>query len=51
MIPSITSELRRQLERVAERRGLTKERQTELMGRAATEMALHLLGGGHRHVA
>jgi len=41
-------ELHRQLLLVAERLGLTEERQAELMGRAATEMALQLLGGGHR---
>jgi enhancer of mRNA-decapping protein 3 len=41
-------DLRHQLLSVAERLGLTEERQAELMGRAATEMALQLLGGGHR---
>ncbi|GLV43422.1 Enhancer of decapping 3 [Carabus blaptoides fortunei] len=48
VVPSVTHELRRQLYAAAERRGLSEERQTELMGRAATEMALQLLGGGHR---
>ncbi|XP_067015635.1 enhancer of mRNA-decapping protein 3 isoform X2 [Anabrus simplex] len=48
VIPSITCELRRQLIEMAERRGLSHERQSELMGRAATEMALQLLGGAHR---
>jgi enhancer of mRNA-decapping protein 3 len=48
IIPSITPELRHQLLSVAERLGLTEERRSELMGRAATEMALQLLGGGHR---
>lgn len=48
VIPSIMPELHRQLLLVAERLGLTEERQAELMGRAATEMALQLLGGGHR---
>lgn len=48
VIPSITQELRRQLFATAEKRGLSLEKQTELMGRAATEMALQLLGGGHR---
>lgn len=48
VIPSISAELRRQLLMAAERRGLTIERQMELMGRAATEMALQLLGGSHR---
>lgn len=48
VIPSISLELRCDLLRAAEERGLTAERQIELMGRAATEMALQLLGGGHR---
>jgi len=48
VIPSIMPELHHQLLLVAERLGLTEERQAELMGRAATEMALQLLGGGHR---
>ena len=48
VIPSITPDLRHQLLSVAERLGVTEERQAELMGRAATEMALQLLGGAHR---
>lgn len=44
IIPSITQELRRQLFAAAEKRGLNLEKQAELMGRAATEMALQLLG-------
>lgn len=44
IIPSITHELKRQLFSAAEKRGLSCERQIELMGRAATEMALQLLG-------
>ncbi|GLG98729.1 Enhancer of mRNA-decapping protein 3 [Gryllus bimaculatus] len=48
VIPSITADVRRQLLMAAERRGLTIERQTEMMGRAVAEMALQLLGGGHR---
>ncbi|XP_069682486.1 enhancer of mRNA-decapping protein 3 isoform X2 [Periplaneta americana] len=48
VIPSIMPDLRHQLLSVAERLGVTEERQAELMGRAATEMALQLLGGGHR---
>jgi enhancer of mRNA-decapping protein 3 len=48
VIPSIMPDTRHQLLLVAERLGLTEERQAELMGRAATEMALQLLGGGHR---
>jgi enhancer of mRNA-decapping protein 3 len=48
VIPSIMPDMRHQLLLVAERLGLTEERQAELMGRGATEMALQLLGGGHR---
>ncbi|KAF4531589.1 hypothetical protein B566_EDAN010055 [Ephemera danica] len=48
VIPSISMALRDQLLGLAERLGLTFERQAELMGRAATEMALQLVGGGHR---
>lgn len=44
VIPSITHELKRQLFSAAEKRGLSCERQVELMGRAATEIALQLLG-------
>lgn len=44
VIPSITHELKRQLFSAAEKRGLSCERQIELMGRAATEIALQLLG-------
>jgi enhancer of mRNA-decapping protein 3 len=50
VIPSISLTLRDQLLGLAERLGLTFERQAELMGRAATEMALQLMGGGHRCV-
>lgn len=32
----------------ADKFGLTWERRMELMGRAATEISLQLLGGGHR---
>jgi enhancer of mRNA-decapping protein 3 len=48
VIPSIMPDTRHQLLLVAEQLGFTEERQAELMGRAATEMALQLLGGGHR---
>ncbi|XP_018327835.1 enhancer of mRNA-decapping protein 3 [Agrilus planipennis] len=48
IIPSISRSLRNKLWTVADRVGLTAERRIELMGRAATEMALQLLGGGHR---
>jgi hypothetical protein len=45
VIPSIMPDLRHQLLLVAERLGLTEERQAELMGRAATEMEI-----GRAHV-
>ena len=48
VIPSIQPELRQQLQDKAEEEGLSQERQSELLGRAATEMALQLVGGGHR---
>ncbi|XP_071445999.1 enhancer of mRNA-decapping protein 3 isoform X2 [Hetaerina americana] len=48
VVPSITPELRNRLFSAAERLGLSVERQTELIGRAAAEIALQLLGGSHR---
>lgn len=48
VVPSLTTELRRQVFQVAEGCGLTFQRQSEIIGRACTEMALMLLGGAHR---
>lgn len=48
IIPSISKTLRNKLWAAADRLGLTWERRIELMGRAAAEMALQLVGGGHR---
>lgn len=48
IIPSISRSLRNRLFLLAEKAGLSCTKQNELMGRAATEMALQLLGGGHR---
>ncbi|KAG8223806.1 hypothetical protein J437_LFUL001404 [Ladona fulva] len=48
VVPSLTADLRDRLFAAAERLGLSVERQTELFGRAATEIALQLLGGSHR---
>jgi len=48
VVPSISCELRSKLFSVAGRRGLSTERQTEQVGRAAAEMLLQLLGGSHR---
>lgn len=47
-MPSILPEMRQLLLSSSESYGITIERQAELMGRAACEMALQLLGGGHR---
>ncbi|XP_050440417.1 enhancer of mRNA-decapping protein 3 [Adelges cooleyi] len=48
VVPSITSELRWKLFNLVEENGLTSGRQNEIIGRAATEMVLQLLGGSHR---
>ncbi|XP_017781144.1 PREDICTED: enhancer of mRNA-decapping protein 3 isoform X2 [Nicrophorus vespilloides] len=48
IVPSISLNTRNQLWDVADRMGFGWERRTELMGRATTEMAVHLLGGAHR---
>lgn len=48
IIPSISRSLRKKLWEAAERVGLTWERRIELIGRAATEISIQLLGGGHR---
>lgn len=48
VVPSITSELRWKLFNLVEENGLTSGRQNEIIGRAATEMVLQLLGGGYR---
>lgn len=48
VVPAISISLRNQLLGLSDRLGINIERQAELMGRAATELALQLLGGGHR---
>lgn len=48
IIPSVPQSLLNKLWSIADTVGLCWERRVELIGRAATEMALHLLGGGHR---
>lgn len=48
VIPSISKELKEKLLRAAEEFGLTVERRLEMIGRAASEMVLQLLGGSHR---
>ncbi|XP_045461686.1 enhancer of mRNA-decapping protein 3 [Harmonia axyridis] len=47
-VPCISPLLRNKLFECAEKVGLTWERRVELMGRAATEIAIALMGGGHR---
>ncbi|KAJ8941921.1 hypothetical protein NQ318_013254 [Aromia moschata] len=48
IIPSISRSLRKKLWETAERVGLTWEKRIELVGRAAAEISIQLLGGGHR---
>ncbi|KAK4884341.1 hypothetical protein RN001_000612 [Aquatica leii] len=48
IIPSIPRSLRNKLWVAAEALGFSWERRIELMGRAAAEMTLQLVGGGHR---
>lgn len=48
IIPSISRSLRKKLWETAERVGLTWERRIEMMGRAAVEISVQLLGGSHR---
>lgn len=48
VIPSISRDLRNKLWESVSKVGLGWERRIELMGRAATEISLQLLGGGHR---
>ena len=51
VVPAISRELRDRLQAALERHGVGPGRQTELMGRAATELCLQLLGGQHRLAA
>ncbi|EFA06064.2 Enhancer of mRNA-decapping protein 3-like Protein [Tribolium castaneum] len=48
IIPSISRSLRKKLWEVADRVGLTWDKRVELFGRAAAEISVQLLGGGHR---
>lgn len=50
IIPSITYQLRKKIFDLAEEIGLSLERQIEMMGRAACELALQILGGPYRSV-
>ncbi|XP_054719778.1 enhancer of mRNA-decapping protein 3-like isoform X2 [Uloborus diversus] len=48
VVPSVSIEFKKRLYEKAEKAGLTSQVRTEMIGRAASEMALQLLGGGHR---
>ncbi|KAJ6642965.1 Enhancer of mRNA-decapping protein 3 [Pseudolycoriella hygida] len=48
VIPSIPLSMRCLIQRNAETMGLTKERQTDMLARGATELAILLLGGARR---
>lgn len=48
LVPAISLQLREKLFAAIESQGFGLEKQAELMGRAATELALQLLGGQHR---
>jgi len=50
IVPAISLALRERLETAMLRHGFSRERQAEMMGRATTEIAMHLLGGQHRLV-
>lgn len=48
VVPSISLQLRERLAASVENHGIGLARLAEMMGRAATELAIHLLGGQHR---
>lgn len=48
VVPAVSLQLRERLQAVIVNHGLGLERQAEVMGRAATELAIQLLGGQHR---
>ncbi|KAK9872344.1 hypothetical protein WA026_017804 [Henosepilachna vigintioctopunctata] len=48
IIPCLNQNLRKKLFEHVEKAGISWERRVELMGRAATEISIQLLGGGHR---
>lgn len=48
VVPAISLALRERLEKKMLDHGLGVERRAEMVGRAATELAIHLLGGQHR---
>ena len=48
IVPSVSLSLRDRLLATLVKHGVSIERQSEIIGRAATELAIHLLGGQHR---
>ena len=48
VVPSISLQLRERLQASVESHGIGLDKLAEMMGRAATELAIHLLGGQHR---
>lgn len=48
VVPSISLQLRERLQASVESHGIGMDRLAEMLGRAATELAIHLLGGQHR---
>jgi len=48
VVPAVSLQLRERLQAVIQNHGLGLERQAEVMARAATELAIQLLGGQHR---
>jgi len=48
VVPSISLQLRERLQSSVQSHGIAMDRLAEIIGRAATELAIHLLGGQHR---
>jgi len=51
IVPAISMNMRERLQSVLEEHGFDMSKQTELMGRAATDLCLQLMGGAHRLAA
>ena len=49
IVPCVSPALRDLLLQTSEQKGLTFQRQNEMMGRSVAEMTLQLMGGGHRY--
>lgn len=50
-MPSVSIEFKKKLYKKAEEVGFTLKVRSEMIGRAASEMVLQLLGGNHRYIA